>query len=500
MAAVNLNNLLHIVKSLSLFILSLDLFLEGADGSSSQEVDQHLDMGKKLLAAGQLAEALSHYHAAVDGDPSNYMTFREIRFRRATVYLALGKSRSALPDLDKVIELKPDFTHAVIQRANVFLKQGKIDAATEDYKRVLQNDPSNQDAHRNLDIIGPLREQFETAQHFFDNGEFQPAIDILTQIIEISPWDSGLRELRAECYMAQGDLFKAIGDIRTTTKLLSDNTPAYLKLSLLHYDMGEADESLIQIRECLKLDPDHKDCFAHYKKVKKLVKQMNSIQEMINEQRYMDCVEKAKQMRETESQKHFYILRTMSHRCHCLSKAGHVDDALKACNEILNVDPNDVGALADRAEAHIANDQFEEAIKDYEQAQSIDQNNRRIEEGLNKAKKLLKQSQKRDYYKILGVKRTARKKEIMKAYRKLAAKWHPDKYEEKDREKAEKMFIDIAAAKEVLTDPEKREQFDNGEDPLDPEQQSGGQGGPFWHQGFNPFGSGQGFQFKFHFN
>lgn len=37
-------------------------------------------------------------------------------------------------------------------------------------------------------------------------------------------------------------------------------------------------------------------------------------------------------------------------------------------------------------------------------------------------------------------------------YRALAQKWHPDHYEGEDKEKAEKMFIDIAAAKEVLTD------------------------------------------------
>lgn len=41
-----------------------------------------------------------------DGDPNNYLTY----FRRATVFLAMGKSKSALPDLTKVIELKPDFT------------------------------------------------------------------------------------------------------------------------------------------------------------------------------------------------------------------------------------------------------------------------------------------------------------------------------------------------------------------------------------------------------
>jgi len=39
-------------------------------------------------------------------DPQNYMSY----YRRATVYLAMGKSKSALPDLSRVIELKPDFT------------------------------------------------------------------------------------------------------------------------------------------------------------------------------------------------------------------------------------------------------------------------------------------------------------------------------------------------------------------------------------------------------
>ena len=61
---------------------------------------------------------------------------------------------------------------------------------------------------------------------------------------QLCPWDPDLRELRADCYLAQGDLFKAAGDIRPTTKLRNDNTAGYFKLSNLHYQMGEADESL----------------------------------------------------------------------------------------------------------------------------------------------------------------------------------------------------------------------------------------------------------------
>lgn len=48
----------------------------------------------------------------------------------------------------------------------------------------------------------------------------------------------------------------------------------------------------------------------------------------------------------------------------------------------------------------------------------------------------------------------ANKQEIIKAYRKLAQQWHPDNFQsEAEKKEAEKKFIDIASAKEVLTDP-----------------------------------------------
>ena len=56
----------------------------------------------------------------------------------------------------------------------------------------------------------------------------------------------------------------------------------------------------------------------------------------------------------------------------------------------------------------------------------------------------------------LSTPRSAGKQEIIKAYRKLAQQWHPDNFmDAADKKKAEKRFIDIAQAKEVLTDPGK---------------------------------------------
>lgn len=230
--------------------------------------------------------------------------------------------------------------------------------------------------------------------------------------------------------------------------------------------------------------------------MKKLNKQMGSSQDLINQGDYEEALSKLKQALKTESQVPSLLNKIRRQMCHCYLKLQNPNDAIKQCNEALKLDENDVDALCDKAEAHILNEMYDEAVNDYQRAKNINEHLHKVQEGLERALKLQKQSKKRDYYKILGLKRTATKKEILKSYRKLAVQWHPDQYKGEDKKKAEKMFIDIAAAKEVLSDPEKRQKYDNGEDPLDPEAQQGG-GNP-WQQGGFPFG--EGFQFKFHFN
>jgi len=65
---------------------------------------------------------------------------------------------------------------------------------------------------------------------------------------------------------------------------------------------------------------------------------------------------------------------------------------------------------------------------------------------------------KRDYYEVLGVNKGANQDEIKKAYRKLAVKYHPDK--NPDNKKAESQFKEIAEAYAVLSDSQKRMQYD----------------------------------------
>jgi curved DNA-binding protein CbpA len=102
-----------------------------------------------------------------------------------------------------------------------------------------------------------------------------------------------------------------------------------------------------------------------------------------------------------------------------------------------------------------------------------------------------------DYYKILGLKKTAKPKDIKKAYRKLALKYHPDKVPEKEKEKAENIFVRVSEAYAVLSDDEKRSIYDTyGKNGLDAHEK----GQDPRTAGFGSFGGGgAGGQQQFHF-
>lgn len=96
-------------------------------------------------------------------------------------------------------------------------------------------------------------------------------------------------------------------------------------------------------------------------------------------------------------------------------------------------------------------------------------------------------AEKRDYYEVLGVSKTATDEEIKKAYRQMAKKYHPDR--NPDNKEAEHKFKEASEAYKVLSDSAKRSRYDQlGHAGVDPNFNAGGAGGGFG--GFSGFDMG----------
>ena len=158
------------------------------------------------------------------------------------------------------------------------------------------------------------------------------------------------------------------------------------------------------------------------------------------------------------------------------------DKAEEECMKHVN-NQESVEGLHLLGEVQIAAEKYEQAVQTYRRAYDIasDDMKQSCKRKVDEAQVALKQSKEKNYYKILNVPRNAKLKEIKKSYRELALRWHPDKVESDEKDKAEEMFQDISEAYEVLSDKEMREKYDRGE-PVYENQGGGGQGGHGGHR------------------
>jgi len=170
------------------------------------------------------------------------------------------------------------------------------------------------------------------------------------------------------------------------------------------------------------------------------------------------------------------------------------------CGELLAMEGSgeDVDGLVGKGEAALKREEWEEGVRFLEKAfEGSGRASQQIHERLQRARRLLKQSKQKDYYKVLDVARDADARTIKKAFRRAAMKAHPDKGG------SESKMATVNEAYEVLSKPELRARFDAGEDPNDPMAQQHHYQHGFQFQGEHPFsqffqqGSGG---FQFHFN
>lgn len=239
---------------------------------SDLPVSQLLKTAGAHLAAGKSSDALSYYDAAISRDPRNYLSI----FKRGAAYLSLGRSAQAEKDFDKVLELKPGFEGALVQRAKIRSRNGEWESAHQDFIAAGKAGTAEVLELEEAQAASALAVEAEA------KGDWEECIQQAGIAIRIANTVLSLRNLRARCRFEKGDVVSAVSDLQHIVAM-SGSTDRHLQISALtFYALGDTEKGLAMVRKCLQSDPDNKACrqlMRQEKVIEKRIKQLNGFWE-----------------------------------------------------------------------------------------------------------------------------------------------------------------------------------------------------------------------------
>ncbi|KAK8483307.1 hypothetical protein V6N13_096997 [Hibiscus sabdariffa] len=412
-------------------------------------------------------------------------------FERVSQSIKVKRYSEALNDLNAAIAVDPALSEAYFRRASILRQLCRYEESEKSYKKFLELKPGNSVSEKELSQLHQAQTALETAFSLFDSGDYAKGLEYLDKVVLVfSPACSKAKILKVKLLLAAKDYSSVISETGFILKEDENNLEALLIRGRAYYYLADHDVAQRHYQKGLRLDPEHSELKKAYFGLKKLLKKTKSAEDNLNKGKLRLAVEDYKAALALDPDHLAHNVHLHLGLCKVSVKLGRGKDALSSCSEALNIDEELLEALVQRGEAKLLTEDWEGAVEDLKSAAQKSPQDMNIREALTRAEKALKMSKRKDWYKILGVSKTASVAEIKRAYKKLALQWHPDKNVD-NREEAEAQFREIAAAYEVLGDDEKRAKYDRGEDIEDM-----GMGGG----GFNPFGGGGGQHFTFTFD
>lgn len=238
---------------------------------------------------------------------------------------------------------------------------------------------------------------------------------------------------------------------RRLTHLTTPSTTLLMKIFRLSYFLGPytpgdtQSTALTTLKQCLHFDPDSSQCLPAHRLVKSLDKSFKKLEksmekedwsavstQLSGENGFIAAYERALEQHTSRAALGLPVAiplpsvkRTSPRRaallkanCRAYLKQNDAGRGERWCNALLEMEgmEDDSDALMVRADALLKKEEWEKAVRVLEQAfEASGRSNREIHQRLQKAQRLLKQSRQKDYYKVLGVSRSADAKEIKKA-------------------------------------------------------------------------------------
>lgn len=429
--------------------------------------------GNKFFKQKEYGRAVEQYSRAIEKEPEN-ATFLS---NRAAAYMSAGKFSLALDDCVQADRYAPDNAKTLLRMARIQVALGKPEDALETYDRM--NPPASS---RDKAPASQMKQHIKTAEASVANGTassmtlfaINQAEDLLGSGVEPpKKW----KLLRGEANLKMNTA-NSLGEAQNVAmSLLRQNAQdpdALVLRGRILYAQGENQKAALHFQEALRCDPDMKQARIYLKRARELEKKKEAGNEAFKKGDYKIARELYSEALAVDPSNKGTNAKLYQNRAVANTKLQHWEEALSDSDEAIKLDPTYTKARKTRAKALGQMGNWEEAVRELKAVAEANPGDSSIRKEIKEAELELKKSKRKDYYKILGVDKTATDTEIKKAYRKMAMLHHPDK--NPDNASAAEKFKDVGEAYETLSDSQKREMYDSGVDLQDDDIFAGGGG------------------------
>ncbi|CAK7268371.1 hypothetical protein SEPCBS119000_003027 [Sporothrix epigloea] len=467
----------------------------------AEEAEAFKNLGNKYFKDRSYHAAITEYTKAVNLVPQSatYLS------NRAAAYMSASNYTAALEDCLRAADLDPQNAKILLRLARIYSSLGQPAEAILTFGRI-HPPPSVKDT-------APAREMLQhvnAARDALENGTTGSmvlhALEMASRLLGPgAPQPRKWQLMRGDAYLKMGGTSNIAEAANIAIALLrynSQDPEAIILRGRALYAQGDSAQAERHFRRAIEMDPDQRDAIKWLRIVQKLDRMKEEGNREYKAGRWQEAIDKYTDALSIDPSNRGINSKLLQNRALCRLKLKQYNEAIADCDNAISLDPSYSKARRTKANAYGLAERWEDAVREWKALAEREPEDRTVLKEVKRAEMELKKSQRKDYYKILGVTKDADDKEIKKAYRKLAVVHHPDK--NPGDESAEARFKDIGEAYETLSDSQKRARYDSGEDLVDPSDMFGGGG---MHGGIDPeilfsmmgnqggFGGG-GFQFQ----
>lgn len=368
--------------------------------------------------------------------------------------LKLNNFKDCIGDCKKALELDETFLKARLRWGAALIGLGEFIPAREQFKIVLEKEKENSNALEQMELITVLEANLKKGLELVKEKEWAAALKAFREVIEQSP-----QNLQAQVGMAQALLnlkqySSATAIARQALYMDPNNSMALYVSGTCYYYSGNTDTAKKVFIQILKLDPDFKLARAALNLLKAGLKAKEEGNEKFKVRDYQAAYDLYTKALEVDPDNNALNAMLYCNRAAAGSKLKKTSESIMDCTRAIQIDSTYLKAYVRRARLYSEVEDYESAVRDLEKAAEIDETPE-IRRELRQAKMELKKSKRKNWYKILGVEKTATVVEIKKAYRKAALRYHPDTLVGQPEEKvkaAQAKFQEVSEAHEILTD------------------------------------------------